>query len=78
MSDGESRLWFEELIVLDNDSGTQADEWLLSPEKYIRYGQANQAMLTMEYRAMLAAPPARASTSSAPRRAAARKRSSRT
>ncbi len=45
----EAKLWFDETVFLDSNSGAQANEWALPAEKYLKLGNANKASLTFEY-----------------------------
>ena len=46
MNGGRNFLWFDELIALDSLVATQANTWVLAPEKYLRTDGARGVRLT--------------------------------
>jgi hypothetical protein len=49
---GEKRLWFEETLVLDDATSSDANVWTLSPQRYLRFGNALQAYFAVDYSAV--------------------------
>ena len=45
----QGKLWFDETVFLDHKSGSQANEWVLSPEKYLNLGDAIMAKFAFDY-----------------------------
>lgn len=45
----QAKLWFDETVFLDDDNGSQANDWVLPPERHVSVGNAVKGKVTFEY-----------------------------